>query len=154
MKVYRLSRARYADHISGTGSSNKGARWNSVGVEMIYTAESRALAMAEIMVHLSAAMIPKDYLMITVNIPDDLVIQQLPPEVLPPDWNVFPYLASTQTLGDSFIRDSRFPILKVPSAVVAGDFNLLINPHHKDFNRIKVEKTEKFPFDSRFFKAP
>jgi RES domain-containing protein len=151
MKVYRLSRAVFTNHLSGTGSSIKGARWNSAGVEMIYTAESRALAMAEVMVHLSAAMVPDDYLMITVNIPDDLIIKQLSLDSLAPDWNVFPYLSSTQSIGDGFIRENKFPAFRVPSAVVPGDFNLLLNPHHADFSRITVEKIEPFLFNSRIF---
>ncbi len=114
MKVYRLSRASFRNHLSGIGSSIKGARWNSVGVEMIYTAESRALAMAEVAVHLTAAMLPDDFLMITVNIPDDLAIQQLSPDSLPPDWNVFPYLSSTQAIGDSFVRENRFRSFEYP----------------------------------------
>ena len=72
MKTYRLSRAAFANDLSGAGSSFKGARWNSIGTEMIYAAQSRALAMAEIMVHFTAAMVPADYMMVTLDIPDNL----------------------------------------------------------------------------------
>jgi RES domain-containing protein len=154
MKVYRLSRATYANDLSGKGSSFKGARWNSIGMEMIYTAESRALALAEVMVHFSAAMMPPDYRMVTIDIPDDLAIQQLSVDELPREWNVFPYLSSTQSVGDSFIQENKFSILRVPSAVVPGDFNLLLNPHHADFRKITIEKIEKFPFDNRIFHFP
>jgi len=51
MEVFRLSRAKYADQLSGYGAALKGARWNSRGVEMIYAAENRSLAMAEVLVH-------------------------------------------------------------------------------------------------------
>src|ERR1700681_283868 len=154
MNAYRLSRAAYANDLSGNGSSFKGARWNSAGIEMIYTAESRALAMAEVMVHFAVAMIPSDYMMVSLNIPDDLIIQQISVDALPENWNIFPYLSSTQTIGDSFIRENLFPVLRVPSAVVPGDFNLLLNPHHPDFKNIMIQKVEKFPFDSRIFHFP
>jgi RES domain-containing protein len=41
--------------------------------------------------------------------------------------------------------------MKVPSAVVQGDFNYLINPFHKDYSRIKIVSTERFSFDNRLF---
>lgn len=151
MKTYRLSRAAFANDLSGAGSSFKGARWNSIGTEMIYTAQSRALAMAEIMVHFTAAMVPADYMMVILDIPDNLNIKNLTVDELPPNWNVFPYLSSTQFIGDSFIHENKFPVLRVPSSVVSGEFNYLLNPHHPEFKRISIEKTEKFPFDSRIF---
>ena len=42
--------------------------------------------------------------------------------------------------------------MKVPSAVVKGDFNYLLNPYHEDFHRIKIIHQEDFPFDKRIFK--
>jgi RES domain-containing protein len=151
MKVYRLSRAAYANDLSGKGASFKGARWNSAGVEMIYTAESRALALAEVMVHFTAAMVPHDYRMISMEIPDDLVIQHIVLKDLPTDWNIFPYHSSTQTIGDQFIHENKFLILRAPSAVVPGDYNFLLNPHNPDIKKVTILKSEKFPFDKRMF---
>ncbi|MBA2407387.1 MAG: RES family NAD+ phosphorylase, partial [Chitinophagales bacterium] len=55
MEVYRLSRQKFAGSLSGKGAAIKGARWNSAGVELIYTSANRSLAMAEIAVHFSLA---------------------------------------------------------------------------------------------------
>lgn len=151
MKLYRLSREMYANSLSGAGSAFKGARWNSVGVEIIYTAESRALAMAEVMVHLTAATVPDDYMMIVLSTPDTMAMEEVSVSDLPSGWNVFPYLTVIQKIGDSFVRENRFPLLRVPSAVVPGDFNILINPHHADFRHIAIDNIEKFPFDTRIF---
>jgi RES domain-containing protein len=151
MKLYRLSREMYANSLSGAGSAFKGARWNSVGVEIIYTAESRALAMAEVMVHLTAATVPDDYMMIVLSTPDTMAMEEVSVSDLPSGWNVFPYLTVIQKIGDSFVRENRFLLLRVPSAVVPGDFNILINPHHADFRRITIDGIEKFPFDTRIF---
>lgn len=52
MQVFRLSRKKYADVLSGQGAAIRGARWNSKGTEVIYTAENRSLAMAEVLIHL------------------------------------------------------------------------------------------------------
>jgi RES domain-containing protein len=151
MKVYRLSRAAYANELSGKGASIKGARWNSIGMEMMYTSESRALAMAEVMVHFTVSMAPSDYMMVILEIPNDLIIQEISIEELPANWNVFPYLSSTQSIGDSFIQENKCAVFKVPSAIVPGEFNFLLNPHHPEFKKITIQKTEKFPFDSRIF---
>jgi RES domain-containing protein len=152
MNAYRLARQPYAHSLSGKGAALKGGRWNSPGVEMIYTAENRSLAMAEVAVHFTLATVPADYMMVSIDIPDSHPVQELVQSDLPANWNVFPHLLTTQALGDRFIQENKFPILKVPSAVVHGDFNLLLNPGHKDFKEIRILQVEPFPFDQRIFK--
>ena len=152
MEVYRLSREKFATPLSGKGAALKGARWNSIGVEMIYTAMNRSLAMAEVAVHFSLATIPADYVMVTITIPDDISIQKLKTSDLPKDWNTFPHPSTTQTIGDKFIAENKFCVLQIPSSVTQGDYNLLINPNHKDFKRIKIKGVEKFGFDRRMFR--
>ena len=152
MEAYRLSRKKFAASLSGKGAALKGARWNSIGVELIYTASNRSLAMAEVAVHFTLATLPSDYMMTTIFIPDDISLQKLNVSDLPTDWNTFPHPSTTQTIGDQFIADNKFCILQIPSAVTQGDYNLLINPNHPDFKRIKIIATDKFPFDKRIFK--
>ena len=152
MEVFRLTRKVFSKTLSGAGASIKGARWNSQGVEIVYTAQNRSLAMAELAVHLTTAMLPDDYIMLTINIPDDISIKKLSEKQLPENWNVFPHNKDTQRLGDDFINNNKYCILKVPSVVTKGDYNLLINPRHPEFKRIKIIKREAFPFDQRLFK--
>ena len=152
MEVYRLSREKFAKSLSGKGAAIKGARWNSVGVEIIYTAANRSLAMAEIAVHFTLATLPDDYMMITIYIPDDISLQKLTASNLPSGWQGFPYPSNTQSIGDRFSADNKYCVLQIPSAVTRGDFNLLINPNHPEFKRIKIILIEKFPFDERIFK--
>ncbi len=152
MEAFRLSRDKFSEPLSGKGAALKGARWNSVGVELIYLASNRSLAMAEVAVHLTIATIPSDYVMVTVYIPDNTSMQKLNDTDLPAGWNSFPHPASTQVIGDRLIIENRYCVLRVPSAVTPGDHNLLINPHHEDFKRIKITAKVKFPFDKRIFK--
>jgi len=152
MEAFRLSREKYASTLSGKGAAIRGARWNSVGVEIIYTASNRSLAMAEVAVHLTLATIPDDYLILTIYLPDDISLQKLTEKDLPPDWNTFPHPASTQAIGNKFIAENKYCVLQIPSVVTKGDYNLLINPHHSEFSKIKTVETEKFPFDRRIFK--
>jgi RES domain-containing protein len=152
MEVFRLARKKYPIELSGKGASISGARWNSKGTEIIYCAQNRALAMAEVLVHLSLATLPNDFVMLTIDIPDDILIEVLDLNKLSIDWNVFPCTFETPLLGDDFIRRNEACVLKVPSAVVKGDFNFLINPYHIDFYKIKIIEQIDFPFDKRIFK--
>lgn len=152
MEVYRLQNKKYPIELSGKGASITGARWNSKGTEIIYTAQNRALAMAEVAVHLTIATLPSGFCMVTVFIPDDVLVLNFDTNSLPLDWNFFPENAATQKCGDALIRQNSYAVIKVPSAVVKGEFNYLLNPYHPDFGRIKIIHQEDFPFDKRIFK--
>ena len=152
MEVYRLSRKKFARGLSGKGAALKGARWNSVGVELIYTASNRSLAMAEIAVHFTLATLPDDYVMVTIFVPDDISLQKINISDLPRDWNIFPHPTSTQSIGDKFVNDNKHCVLQIPSSVTQGDYNFLINPNNPDFKKIKIIDTANFPFDDRIFK--
>jgi len=152
MKVFRLSRKKYSKELSGKGASYSVNRWNSKGTEIIYCASSRALAMAEVAVHLNLALIPNDYLMIEINIPDSIKIEKIENSNLPYNWDSFPHILPTQKIGDDFINLNNYCVLRVPSAVVKGDVNYLLNPFHKDFKLIEIVNSYSFSFDQRLFK--
>jgi RES domain-containing protein len=152
MEVFRLAREKYATPLSGKGAAIKGARWNSVGIELIYTAKNRSLAMAEVAVHFTLATLPEDYMMITIDIPDDIKTTHIEEVDLPTGWRDFPHPNSTQKIGDNFVAENNYCVLVIPSVVTQGDLNVLINPNHKDFRKITIKKIEKFPFDKRIFK--
>jgi len=142
----------HANILSGKGSALKGARWNSAGVEMIYTAGNRSLAMAEVAVHFTLATLPSDYVMMSIFIPDNISLLKLNINDLPADWNSFPFPSSTQIIGDEFIINNKYCVLQIPSVVTKDDNNFLINPGHPEFTRIKIMEVEAFPFDKRIFK--
>lgn len=151
MTVYRLSREKYRYDLSGKGAELYGGRWNSKGVAMLYTSQSRALAFAEVAIHIPVGLVPKDYFLISIHFPDTAGILKIAVAEMPTDWRSNPHSNSTQRIGDQFILESKFLILQVPSAVVPGDFNFLINPTHPQSNDVKIESVEQFEFDSRFF---
>lgn len=151
MRLYRLARTAFAADLSGRGAEIAGGRWNSKGVAMLYTSNSRALCTTEIAVHTPLGIIPKDYLLITLEVPDRLKLALLGEEDLPPHWNSFPHQNSTQMIGDAFIRAGRHVGMQVPSAVVQGEFNYVFNPQHPDFGQVKITGSEPFRFDERLF---
>lgn len=145
-------REKYASKLSGYGSAIYGARWNPVGIELIYTAENRSLAMAEVAVHFTLATLPSDFMMVTIHIPDDIKMKKMRESDLPKNWREFPHPASTQELGRDFVNANKYCILIIPSVVTQGDHNILINPGHSDFSKISIERMIKFPFDNRIFR--
>jgi RES domain-containing protein len=86
-----------------------------------------------------------------IDVPDDIKLLQLEVNDLPNNWNAFPHLRSSQSLGDQVVREGACCLLRLPSVVIKGDYNVLINPHHVDFKRIQVVGIEAFPFDQRIF---
>jgi RES domain-containing protein len=151
MIVYRLVRKKYGFKLSGEGAKKAGGRWNSIDRTIIYTSDSRALCTAEVAVRLSLGIFPDDFEMLLIDIPDDTPILEINAGDLPEGWRKFPYLEKTTQLGDHFIFENKYLVMKVPSSVVPGDFNYLLNPRHPDFNRIEIIKTEPYAFDERFF---
>ncbi|MGK0412602.1 MAG: RES domain-containing protein [Polaribacter sp.] len=151
MKLFRLSKKKYATVFNGKGAAKSNNRWYSKGTEIIYTAESRALAMAEVVVHLTIATLPKDFVMLTIDVPDEITIRKIDLKDLDENWNAILPNSKTKKIGDLFIDTSEFCVLKVPSAVVKDDFNYLINPYHTQFKKIKIVDVTDFPFDKRMF---
>ncbi|SCY95693.1 RES family NAD+ phosphorylase [Flavobacterium caeni] len=151
MIVFRLSKSAHAKDLSGKGAEKFGGRWNSKGVAMVYTSDSRALCTAEIAVHTPLGNLPTDYEIALIEIPENTIVPELETAELPKDWQSVPHAHSTQIIGDKFVSDDQFLVLKVPSAVVQGEFNYLINPAHDDFKSIKIVRTEPFSFDKRLF---
>ena len=149
MIVFRLSKAQFANDLSGKGAELVGGRWNSRGNAMLYTSQSIALCVAEIAVHVPLGILPKDFQLVHIEVPDEDFLEL---KRLPKDWQTFPHSNSTQMLGDKFLKEQKFLVLKVPSATVQGEFNYLINPRHKNFNQIKILKKESFSFDERLFR--
>jgi len=152
MIVYRLSKQKYCNDLSGAGAEKTGGRWNNKGLPVLYTADSRALAMIEVAVHIPLGIIPTNYFMTAIEIADHFSMDKIDPASLSPNWKTNPITKSTQHIGDDFLRANRFLTLQVPSAIVQGDFNYLVNPRHSDFYTIKILWTIPFEFDTRMFK--
>ncbi|HZG00014.1 MAG TPA: RES family NAD+ phosphorylase, partial [Chitinophagales bacterium] len=124
--------------------------WNGRGTPMLYTSSSRALCVTEIAVHMPLGLVPNDYAMVTLELPN-VKLHEIKATDLPKTWNSFPHSHTTQLIGDRFVREAKHLVMKVPSAAVQGEFNFLINPRHKDIAKVKVVNVEPFRFDVRLF---
>ena len=52
---------------SGEGARLYGGRWNSPGIPMVYVAESQALAVLEVLVHLDSSALLENYVLLRVD---------------------------------------------------------------------------------------
>ena len=149
MLVYRISGQRFANDLSGTGARLNGGRWNSVGLSLLYAASYRSLALLEILVHTTNNYVPDDLMLITIEIPDTILIKEILHEEISDELNRKKAQAQFQTIGDKWIESQTSLILKVPSVIIPEEFNYLINPLHKDFHKVKIKETKLFRFDER-----
>jgi RES domain-containing protein len=147
MIVYRITTEEWSKKLTASGYP---ARWNSRGNFMIYTAESRALACLENLVHRSGEGNSALYKVMVIDIPDSLTIEITKVKKLKPDWNSMANYPYCQSIGDKWLQAAESVVLKVPSSVIKPEFNFLLNPNHADFKKIKLAGVESFNFDERF----
>lgn len=153
MTVFRITHAHYSDNpLSGEGASQYGGRWNSEGTRMAYTADSKALACLEMAVHSSLNLLKADYYVHTIALSDKSVLDLDMALLDNEDWKAPKNLGLTQAIGDSFVREENAMALRVPNAIVEGDFNVLINPRHSDFKKIEIVSTVPFNIDERLLR--
>lgn len=147
-QAWRIVKARHAaTAFTGEGAAKTGGRWNSRGLRVVYTSSTQALAALETLVHLNPPM-AFQYSMFRLEF-DAALVEALPSKKLPADWNTEPPPVSTKKLGDAWVRAARTPILAVPSVIIAGELNYLLNPAHADFKKITRSKPQPFAFDPR-----
>lgn len=149
LALWRLSPAYHADKaLSGEGSYRRGGRWNPPGLRVVYCADSRSLAVVEVLANLRrpAFLHSQPWVLIKVSVSDDLIER---PARVPETWRETPYSTGTQAFGAEWVQAQRSVALRVPSAVVPGEFNYLLNPAHPQFVKVKIGKPEPFSFDPR-----
>ncbi len=149
VKVYRIAKKAYIQDLSGEGARLYGGRWNKKGVVMLYTASNRSLATVEYLVNLPMALIPNDIAIIELILPSRLKIQTIQAKDLPKGWQSYPASYQLQEIGNRWISENKTLLLKVPSSVVQGEYNILINPNHVLFNKITISKIETLIIDKR-----
>ena len=147
--AFRVTRRPYAD-LSGEGARRVGGRWNSPGQAALYLAESRALAVVEVLAHLDldAQLIPADYVIMAVDfsaLEDVSGWMEDGPSLPPSD-------AECRAVGDAFLRSGRTFVLRVPSILVPRASNFLINPTHPLIAHLRIEPLEPFAFDRRLLR--
>jgi hypothetical protein len=119
---------------------------------MLYTSMTKGLALLESLVHTPPGSQPKNLVLITLRLPPR-TIKSLSIRSLPKGWNTLNVSPLTQLIGDDFLAEGQSLGLKVPSVILPGDFNVVIDPKHPLAKRIEVLEVIDLPVDPRLVKS-
>ncbi|HET6527939.1 MAG TPA: RES domain-containing protein [Balneolaceae bacterium] len=154
MIVYRFGREKFIKDLSGTGAKIYGGRWNQKGTNLLYSSEHCSLALLELLVHASFNLLPKDIYLLKLSIPETIPLDVIEQNDLPDDWRNYPAPESLAAMGSHWADEQNTVGLKVPSVLTPDESNILLNPNHPAFKRIKIESVSPFSLDLRFYSNP
>lgn len=129
-----------------------GGRWNRKDIPVVYASENRSLTTLEFWVHVPLSILPSNLSIACLDIPDDIVVEQISIADLPKNWRDYPAPPELADLGSKWAMAMRSLLLRVPSVVVLDEFNTLINPKHPDINRVVISSVESYMFDRRLLR--
>ena len=134
-----------------TGSKLFPGRWNTPASPMIYASEHYSTAMLEKLVHGSGHLPPNQHF-IEVTI-DAGVSYEMFADVHHSGWERTDMVVA-KSFGEAWLQSARSAILFVPSVVARMERNVLIDPAHPDFVRIRPGLHQPAWWDSRLFAPP
>jgi len=149
MTVYRFVRPIYRNDISGDGARKKGGRWNSPGFPVVYTSTAISLSLLELLIYNSSYEVIRVNMLMQITVPENLM-KSLSVNALKQTWQKD--IDYSRFIGNEFLKNKKSLLLKVPSAIIPEESNVLINPAHPDFKRVKIIKASLFQYDTRLFK--
>jgi RES domain-containing protein len=153
---WRISKRAYAERsasaFDGEGSRRYGGRWSPAGRRVAYASSSLALASLEYFVNPDPVDAPSDLVSVRVEIPGDIFIETVETAIIPANWRRHPYPRELQLFGERWLMAESSVCLRVPSAVIPEEFNLLVNPLHRDFDSLRFREPAEFEFDPRMWK--
>ncbi len=151
MRLWRIARAKF-QQLDGEGARLNGGRWNSEGRALVYASTSAPLAVLELLVHVDVEDLPDDLVITKIDVPEDVQVTGVSPDELPDGWNSTPDHPACVGLGDEWLAASATLLLRVPSAVMPAETNVLINPEHSDVERVNIVVRHPFSFDPRLLR--
>lgn len=152
--IYRLTQRRYQESAyAGIGSLRYNGRWHRAGIPVVYAAESPAVALLEVLVHVERPSLVRMDLVVVPCTFDESLMEPVAAYAggagLPDDWRTFPWPMSTQAIGMRWFEAGRSVVLEVPSAVIPSAKNYLLNPEHPKFAHVALGTSEPFDVDLR-----
>jgi RES domain-containing protein len=153
VRLWRLVKEKHsATAFTGEGAALAGGRFNPKGMRVAYTASSLSLAAMETLVHATVQQLRMRLAAIAVTLPVDLAVRRVTEAELPQNWRDSPAPAALAEIGRAWLAAGVTAAMEVPSSVVPGESNVLLNPLHPDFTRIQLGSPELFMFDPRLVK--
>jgi RES domain-containing protein len=140
--------------LDGRGGLYTSGRWHRRGHEILYCAPNAATSLLEVMVHglvrIEEAL--GGYQFLKVQLPDSVSIEDVGVDRLPADWKV--QLEVTRDIGESWLKEGRAAVLRVPSVLVPETLNLIVNPRHAEAKALSLVSAYRFQPDARLFNRP
>ena len=99
------------------------------------------------------ALAPENLAIMEMNISETVEKEIISENHLPANWRDYPAPEQLAEIGTDWLKSQSSLLLDVPSAVVSREMNTLINPLHKDIEKIRLVSVEKFSFDSRLLRG-
>jgi RES domain-containing protein len=84
---------------------------------------------------------------------DPSCVRELALSSLPKNWKASLAPAKLRTFGCDWIAGGSSVVLRVPSTLVPGEANFLLNPRHPGFTQLEFGKPLPFQFDPRFARS-
>jgi RES domain-containing protein len=148
VRVWRIARRAY-QALDGEGARLNGGRWNSEGVPVVYTSHALSLAALEYLVHVDINEVPDDLVAMEIDVPDESSVSEVRRSELPDDWNRVEEHPVCITRGDQWAAAATTLALRVPSAIIPHEANVLLNPRHPEARGIRVIGVHDFVLDPR-----
>lgn len=121
--------------LSGDGAARYGGRWNPKGTRAVYCSENSSLAALETLANLVRPSSFPAHRVLDLVVPDDMIAVA--------DSSA----KDTASLGAQLLRQNL--AMTAPSAVNPLERNVVINPMHRDFERIQIGSIRPFLLDER-----
>lgn len=150
MFLYRIAKKPFHEDLTGVGARLFGGRWNSEGVAVLYLSSNPSLAALEVLAHTPMKFLyQQEFMIVKVMVPEDLSIQPLTQISLPEGWESPQGHPDLKQIGDAWVERMRHPLLRVPSVMMPGEWNFLLNPAHPKSTEVYISAVKEWLPDPR-----
>ncbi len=148
LQLYRICRNVY-DPKDSTGASKTPGRWHILNQHVLYFGSSLALCILELRANgVSFETIRLEYHYAALEIDTEkFLVEEVSKSFYKKNWTL--NRQSTQDYGNNWYKNGTALILKVQSAVLPIESNLILNTTQSDFSRLNFSKPEAIPLDKR-----
>ena len=113
----------------------------------MYASGTRALAALEYLVHIDIDEVPDDLLLLSVEVPDELLVEEVADSVVDRKARS----AERRAAGDAWVKSGSAAVLRVPSGLIPEERNYVLNPRHRSAKGMQVVHARAFAFDERLW---